>query len=83
MNGRILIVDDEPHILKTMTIGLRAAGYEVTAFEEAELALKEADRDIFGEKPFDLAFIDLMMFPMNGIVLMQELKRRQPDLTVV
>lgn len=82
MKGSILIVDDEPNILKTMTIGLRAAGYEVTAFEDAEQALKTVDRDILGEKAYDLAFIDLMMFPMNGIVLMQELKRRQPDLTI-
>ena len=73
MNGRILLVDDEPHILKTMTIGLRAAGYEVAAFEDAERALKEVDSDMFGENPYDVAFIDLMMFPMNGIALMQEL----------
>jgi NtrC-family two-component system response regulator AlgB len=83
MNGRILLVDDEPHILKTMTIGLRAAGYEISAFEEAERALKDVDSDLLGERPYDVAFIDLMMFPMNGIALMQELKRRQPDLTVV
>jgi two-component system, NtrC family, response regulator AlgB len=83
MNGRILLVDDEPHILKTMTIGLRAAGYDVAAFEDAERALKDVDSDILGERPYDVAFIDLMMFPMNGIALMQELKRRQLDLTVV
>jgi NtrC-family two-component system response regulator AlgB len=83
MSGRILLVDDEPHILKTMTIGLRAAGYEVSAYEEAERALKDVDSDLLGEHPYDVAFIDLMMFPMNGIALMQELKRRQQDLTVV
>ncbi|SRR5579883_335258 len=83
MKGRLLIVDDEPHIVKTMTIGLKALGYEVTAFEDAETALKEIDKDVFGEKQFDVAFIDLMMFPMNGITLMQELHRRLPELTVV
>lgn len=83
MSGRILLVDDEPNILKTMTIGLRAAGYDVSAFEEAERALKEVDSDILVERPYDVAFIDLMMFPMNGIALMQELTRRLPELTVV
>jgi NtrC-family two-component system response regulator AlgB len=81
--GRILLVDDEPHILKTMTIGLRAMGYEIESFERAEDALKEIDKDIFSERPFQVAFVDLMMFPMNGITLMQELHRRLPDLTVV
>ena len=83
MIGKILIVDDEPHILKTMSIGLRAAGFDVTSFEQAEEALKEIDKDLFNEAKFDLAFIDLMMFPMNGITLMQELHRRIPELTVV
>ncbi len=83
MTGRILIVDDEPHILKTMAIGLRAVGFDVVSFEQAEDALKEIDKDIFSEVKFDLAFIDLMMFPMNGIALMQELHRRMPELTVV
>lgn len=83
MKGRLLIVDDEPHIVKTMTIGLRALGYDVASFQEAEEALREIDKDLFGAKEYDVAFIDLMMFPMNGISLMQELHRRIPDLTVV
>ena len=83
MKGRILLVDDEPHILKTMTIGLTALGYDVTAFEEAEAALKEIDKDLYGEKSFDIAFLDLMMFPMNGIALMLELHKRMPDVTIV
>jgi len=83
MKGRLLIVDDEPHIVKTMSIGLTAFGYEVVAFQDAEAALREIDKDLFGAKEYDVAFIDLMMFPMNGITLMRELHRRMPDLTVV
>jgi len=83
MKGNILLVDDEPNILKTMTIGLRAMGYNVTSFEQAEEALQTIDRDIHGTLNFDVAFVDLMMFPLNGIGMMQELHRRMPDLTVV
>ncbi len=83
MKGKILIVDDEPHIVKTMTIALKAIGYDVTAFEEAEAALREMDKDLFGAISYDVAFLDLMMFPMNGIALMQELHRRMPDVTIV
>ena len=83
MKGKILIVDDEPHIVKTMSIGLKALGYDVTAFEEAEVALREIDKDLFGAISYDVAFLDLMMFPMNGITLMQELHRRMPDVTIV
>ncbi len=83
MKENLLVVDDEPNILKTLSISLRGAGYEVFGFENAEDALKEIDKDLFGVRKYDAAFIDLMMFPMNGITLMQELHRRIPDLTVV
>ncbi len=83
MKGNLLIVDDEPHILKTMSIGLRALGFDVAAFEDAEAALREIDKDWLGSVHYDVAFVDLMMFPMNGITLLQELHRRMPDLTVV
>ena len=83
MKGNILIVDDEPNILKTMSISLRALDYNVTSFESAEEALKAIDRDITGSIEYDVAFVDLMMFPLNGIGMMQELHRRTPDLTVV
>src|SRR3954469_25271021 len=83
VKGRILIVDDEPHILKTMTISLKAHGFEVVGYTEAEEALKDVDKDWAGSIQYDVAFIDLMMFPMNGLTLMQELHRRMPDLTIV
>src|SRR5581483_6062883 len=41
------------------------------------------DKDWLGSVHYDVAFVDLMMFPMNGITLLQELHRRMPDLTVV
>lgn len=83
MKGNLLIVDDEPNILKTLEISLRGAGYEVFGFANAEDALREIDKDLFGSRKYAAALIDLMMFPMNGITLMAELHRRMPDLTVV
>lgn len=80
---RILVVDDEPNILKTMTIGLKSLGYPVDGYEQAEAALKQIDKDLFGEVQYGCAFIDLMMHPMNGITLMKELHRRIPDLVVI
>ena len=83
MKPNILLVDDEPNILKTMAISLRGAGYEVSDFANAEDALREIDKDIFGSREYSAAFIDLMMHPMNGITLMQELHWRIPELMVV
>jgi two-component system, NtrC family, response regulator AlgB len=80
---RILVVDDEPNILKTMTIGLKSFGYDVDGYDQAENALKQIDKDLFGALVYGCAFIDLMMHPMNGITLMKELHRRMPELVVI
>ncbi len=35
MSGRILVVDDEPHILRALKASLRGAGYEVDTADTA------------------------------------------------
>ncbi len=78
MKGSVLLVDDEPNILKTVTIGLEAAGYMVTAFLNPLQAV-EAMR----EHVFDLAFFDLKMQPVDGLQLLREARRLSPETTAV
>jgi NtrC-family two-component system response regulator AlgB len=78
MKGSVLLVDDEPNILKTVTIGLEAAGYAVTAFLNPLQAV-EAMR----EHLFDLAFFDLKMGPIDGLELLRESRRLSPETTAV
>lgn len=74
----VLLVDDEPNILKTVAIGLESAAFEVTSFLNPLEAL-EALR----VRNFDLAFYDLKMAPMDGMQLLQETRKISPDTTVV
>ncbi len=76
--GRILLVDDDPGLLRLLSIRLRAEGYEVEAVESAELALAALSR--FGP---DLVITDLRMDKMDGIGLLKELQSRSPGLRVV
>jgi NtrC-family two-component system response regulator AlgB len=76
--GSILIVDDEPNILKTLSIGLGAIGFGVEAFRNPAEAL-----DRIGEVTFDIAFIDLMMQPIDGMQLLKEIKKRTPQTSCV
>jgi NtrC-family two-component system response regulator AlgB len=78
MKGSVLLVDDEPNILKTVTIGLEAAGYRVTAFLNPLQAV-EAMR----EHVFDLAFFDLKMQPIDGLQLLRDARRLSPETTAV
>ncbi len=78
MKGSVLLVDDEPNILKTVTIGLESAGYVVTAFLNPLQAV-EAMR----EHVYDLAFFDLKMQPIDGLELLREARRLSPETTSV
>ncbi|MBX2990558.1 MAG: sigma-54-dependent Fis family transcriptional regulator [Bacteroidetes bacterium] len=74
----VLLVDDEQNILKTVAIGLEAVGFDVNAFSEPLKAL-----DTIREQPFDIAFFDLKMSPIDGMELLREMRRLQPAATVV
>jgi two-component system response regulator GlrR len=76
--ARILVVDDDPGLLRLLTIRLRAESYEVEAMESAAQALAAASRF----RP-DLVITDLRMEPMDGIGLLKELQTRWPGLKVI
>ncbi len=75
---RVLLVDDEPNILKTMTICLEEINMKVTACKQPQQAL-----ELILKQPFDLAFIDLKMQPIDGLTLLEEIRKYAPSTTVV
>ena len=66
---RILVVDDEAHILHVVSLKLRNAGYEVITAADGEEALALA----LEQQP-DLLITDFQMPYMNGIELCTRLK---------
>jgi two-component system, NtrC family, response regulator GlrR len=76
--ARILVVDDDPGLLRLLTIRLRAESYDVEAVEGGPQALAAASRF----RP-DLVITDLRMEPMDGIALLKELQNRWPGLKVI
>jgi DNA-binding NtrC family response regulator len=75
---KVLVVDDEANILKTMGICFSTIGYETRLFSKPQDAV-----EILHRERFDLAFIDLKMGPIDGMELMQEIKKYSPDTTVI
>jgi len=72
------VVDDDPGLLRLLTIRLRAENYEVEAVESGMAALAAAGRF----RP-DLVITDLRMDQMDGIGLLKELQSRWPGLRVI
>jgi two-component system response regulator GlrR len=76
--GKILLVDDDPGLLRLLSIRLRAEGYDVEAVESAHKALGALRH--FSP---DLVVTDLRMDKMDGIGLLKELQTKSPGLRVV
>jgi DNA-binding NtrC family response regulator len=76
--GAILVVDDESEIREGLEILLTSEGYGVTCAETGESGLAKLE-----EKPYDLLLLDISLPDRNGLELLQEIHRRDPDLSVV
>ena len=68
-DNKILVVDDEPHVIRTLTFVLSKEGYEVSSAGDGE----EAMAKVLESKP-NLMFLDVMMPKKNGYEVCQELK---------
>jgi CheY-like chemotaxis protein len=75
---RILIVDDEPEILRLLARRLTRRGYQVSQASGSQEALVRL-RDAI----FDLAILDYMMPDTNGLELARQCRTRQPTLQVL
>jgi DNA-binding NtrC family response regulator len=79
MPGRILIIDDEKDMLALLKrILTEETGHEVVTETNPMTAL-----DLFKEKPFDLVITDLKMPRMDGIKVLETVKKVSPDVSVV
>ena len=77
MEKKTLLVDDEPGILKVLSISLADRGYRVFTAENGEEALQ-----IFEEKRPAIVLTDIKMPGMDGIDLLRKIKEQSPDTEV-
>ncbi|MCV6590905.1 MAG: sigma 54-interacting transcriptional regulator [Marinobacterium sp.] len=77
MSHHILLVDDDPALLKLLQLRLNASGYQVSCADSGERALQTLDEQI------DLVLTDLRMSEMDGLELFQAIAARYPELPVI
>ena len=75
--GRILVVDDEPQIRRTLRTALTAAGYEVDDSKNGEQALEKVR-----EYRPDLVLLDINMPGMGGLAACREI-RADPGVGII
>ena len=77
MPKRILLVDDEPTMLKGLKYSLEQDGYEILTAQDGEEALS-----VFAENDVDLVLLDVMLPKMDGIQVCQRI-REQSNVPII
>lgn len=78
MAEKILIVEDDPSILRGLQLNLGMEGYVVRSATDGETGLGLART----ERP-DLVVVDVMLPRLGGLELVREIRREDPDLPVL
>jgi len=76
--GRILVVDDEPHLLDLLVDVISEEGYHVDGVATGTAALHIARHE-----EYHVALLDYQLGDMTGLALSKELRRAAPDLKVI
>jgi two-component system response regulator FlrC len=74
----VLVVEDDASLREALCDTLELAGYSVKSVSDGNLALKVVE-----EQPISMVVSDVHMRPVDGNVLLQKLKQRDPNLPVV
>ena len=70
INGRIMLVDDEPDINAALSVVLKRGGYDVDTFDNPFIALEKLKPGFYG-----LIILDVKMPQMDGFELYREIKK--------
>lgn len=74
----VLLVDDEPAVLKSLQLVLERAGFDVLAVNDGRVAIEAMQSG-----RFDLVLTDLVMPDREGVETIIELRRTHPNLPII
>lgn len=75
---KILVVDDDTHILRLYREELEEEGYEVVVTSSGKEAL-----DVFEKENPDLVTLDILMPDVDGITLLRRMKEIRPRIPII
>jgi two-component system response regulator HydG len=75
---RVLVVDDEPTLLRALEALLRKKGYDVIGLDSPIAATQK-----LAVEDFDVALLDIKMPQLSGLELLNAVKHRRPEIEVI
>jgi DNA-binding NtrC family response regulator len=74
----VLVLDDEPIVIKSLRMALKKIGCTVEIFQDPEDALRRLD-----EKNFDIVVTDVVMGDIDGIQVLEYVRERSAHTKVI
>lgn len=78
LRNKILIIDDEPQLVESLAVRLKASGYAVRTAPDGVSGINK-----FKEEPPDLVILDIMMPGLSGLDVLKELKQISLNVPVI
>jgi two-component system KDP operon response regulator KdpE len=75
---RVLVIDDEPQLLRALVLNLTSRGYDVITADTAAAAIERT-----ASLPPDLVVLDLGLPDSDGLTVIRELRGREPALPIL
>ena len=79
-DGIVYVVDDDPQVLKVLTMLISAVGYQVKTYTTAEELIEASDQ--FGQSP-ECIVLDLCLPGMDGVNFQQWLKDECIEIPII
>ncbi len=77
-HNKILVIDDDPGLRKSLSVFLTKNGYKIISAENGEQGIK-----LLKNKAVDLVLLDIRMPGMDGITVLKRIKKLSPYLNVI
>jgi len=78
MKKRILLVEDEKHLMDMVTLNLDIEGFDVTGVGDGKIAL-----DTFFSQRFDLVILDVMLPEIDGFQVCQNIRLKNKSVPIL
>ena len=78
LSSSILLVDDEPDILRSLQLILKPEGYSIDVTSTGASAL-----EAIKEHPYDVVILDVGLPDMDGLLVMEKMTGYRPDLPII